>query len=138
MSDAEQPELTDQEAHQRGANRGTMPLTTRIFGTIAVVLTTAVLVGSIYAVFDQEGKPLNGLNPQGPKAQTIQNLVLPVFIIASGQSGHPFSSHYDDLAVRWRRGEYITMSLDPDLARAAAAGITRLIPDQEAPAEPSP
>ena len=54
-----------------------------------------------------------------------------VFIIASGQSGHPFSRHYDDLAVRWRRGEYISMSLDPDLARAAAAGTTRLIPSGE-------
>ncbi len=55
-----------------------------------------------------------------------------VFIIASGQSGHPFSRHYDDLAVKWRRGEYVTMSLDPDLARAAAAGVTRLEPAQAA------
>lgn len=39
----------------------------------------------------------------------------------SGSRGIP-SRHYDDLAVKWRRGEYITMSLDPDLARAAAAG----------------
>ena len=61
-----------------------------------------------------------------------------VFIIASGQSGHPFSRHYDDLAVRWRRGEYITMSLDPELARAAAAGITRLIPASAPAAEPAP
>jgi penicillin amidase len=30
--------------------------------------------------------------------------------------------------VLWRRGEYIPMSLDPDLARAAAVGITRLVP----------
>jgi penicillin amidase len=28
----------------------------------------------------------------------------------------------------WRRGEYIPMSLDPDLARAAAVGVTRLTP----------
>ncbi|RWR45238.1 penicillin acylase family protein [Sinirhodobacter ferrireducens] len=51
-----------------------------------------------------------------------------VFIIATGQSGHPLSRHYDDLSDLWRRGEYIPMSLDPDLARAAAAGITRLEP----------
>lgn len=51
-----------------------------------------------------------------------------VFIIATGQSGHPFSAHYDDLADLWRRGEYVPMSLDPALARAAAAGITRLEP----------
>src|SRR5690606_33411231 len=51
-----------------------------------------------------------------------------VFVIATGQSGHPLSRHYDDLSELWRRGEYIPMSLDPDLARAAAAGITRLLP----------
>ncbi len=51
-----------------------------------------------------------------------------VFITATGQSGHPLSRHYDDLADLWRRGEYIPMSLDPDLARAAAVGITHLTP----------
>lgn len=51
-----------------------------------------------------------------------------VFVIATGQSGHPLSRHYDDLGELWRRGEYIPMSLDPDLARAAAAGITHLLP----------
>lgn len=49
-----------------------------------------------------------------------------VFIIDTGQSGHPLSRHYDDMAELWRRGEYVPMSLDPALARAAAAGITRL------------
>ena len=51
-----------------------------------------------------------------------------VFIIATGQSGHPLSQHYDDLGELWRRGEYIPMSLDPSLARAAAVGITHLLP----------
>jgi penicillin amidase len=50
-----------------------------------------------------------------------------VFINATGQSGHPLSRHYDDLGQLWRRGEYIPMSLDTDLARAAATGITRLV-----------
>ena len=51
-----------------------------------------------------------------------------VFIIATGQSGHPLSRHYDDLGVLWRRGEYIPMSLDPDLARAGALGVSVLRP----------
>ena len=55
-----------------------------------------------------------------------------VFIIPPGQSGHPLSRHYDDLSEIWRRGEYVPMSLDPDLARAAATGITVLTP-QAAP-----
>jgi penicillin G amidase len=51
-----------------------------------------------------------------------------VFVIATGQSGNPLSRHYDDLGALWRRGEYIPMSLDPDLARAGNIGITRLRP----------
>ncbi|MEM9786522.1 MAG: penicillin acylase family protein [Pseudomonadota bacterium] len=52
-----------------------------------------------------------------------------VFIISTGQSGHPLSRHYDNLGELWRRGEYIPMSLDPDLARAAAVGVTVLMPE---------
>ena len=51
-----------------------------------------------------------------------------VFIISTGQSGHPLSRHYDNLGELWRRGEYIPMSLDPNLARAAAVGVTLLEP----------
>ena len=51
-----------------------------------------------------------------------------VFITATGQSGHPLSRYYDNLGEMWRRGEYIPMSLDPALARAAAVGVTILTP----------
>ncbi len=51
-----------------------------------------------------------------------------VFITSTGQSGHPLSRHYDDLGDLWRRGEYLPMSLDPDLARGGAVGITLLEP----------
>ena len=54
-----------------------------------------------------------------------------VFNLSTGQSGHPLSRHYDDLGELWRRGEYIPMSLDPEIARAAAVGITRLSPKTE-------
>ncbi len=53
-----------------------------------------------------------------------------VFVISTGQSGHPLSRYYDDQGELWRRGEYIPMSLDPALARAAAVGITYLQPAQ--------
>lgn len=53
-----------------------------------------------------------------------------IFVTATGQSGHLLSRHYDDLGELWRRGEYIGMSLDPDLARAAATGVTRLVPEE--------
>lgn len=51
-----------------------------------------------------------------------------LFVTSTGQSGHPLSRHYDDLGELWRRGEYTPMSLDPDLARAASVGTTRLLP----------
>ncbi len=51
-----------------------------------------------------------------------------VFVISTGQSGHFLSRHYDDLAQIWRRGDYVPMSLDPALARAAAQGVSRLTP----------
>lgn len=54
-----------------------------------------------------------------------------LFVISTGQSGHPLSRHYDDLGELWRRGEYTPMSLDPELARAAAVGTTKLVPKVE-------
>lgn len=54
-----------------------------------------------------------------------------VFILSTGQSGHPLSRHYDDLGDLWRRGEYIPMTLDPDLARGGSVGITRILPRGE-------
>ena len=51
-----------------------------------------------------------------------------VFILSTGQSGHPLSRFYDDQSELWRRGEYLPMSLDPELARAGAVGVTNLVP----------
>jgi len=71
------------------------------------------------------------LNVHGAGYRGVYDMADPessVFIISTGQSGHPLSHHYDDLGVLWRRGEYIPMTLDPDLARAGGVGITRLEP----------
>ncbi|MDS9468134.1 penicillin acylase family protein [Paracoccus sp. MBLB3053] len=71
------------------------------------------------------------LNVTGAAYRGVYDLADPdssVFIISTGQSGHPLSRHYDDMSELWRRGEYVRMSLDPELARAAAAGITHLEP----------
>ena len=51
-----------------------------------------------------------------------------VFILSTGQSGHPLSRFYDNLGELWRRGEYIPMSLDRGLAEAGATGVTTLDP----------
>ncbi|QHQ34669.1 penicillin acylase family protein [Algicella marina] len=49
-------------------------------------------------------------------------------IISTGQSGHILSRHYDDLSLLWRRAEYIPMSVEPELVRGGAVGITHLEP----------
>jgi penicillin amidase len=69
------------------------------------------------------------MNVHGAGYRGVYDLADPdssVFITATGQSGHLLSRHYDDLGERWRQGEYIPMSLDIGLARAASIGITRI------------
>ena len=71
------------------------------------------------------------LNVHGAGYRGVYDMADPdssIFIISTGQSGHMLSRHYDDMAQLWRRGEYIPMSLDVDLARAAAVGVTTLVP----------
>jgi penicillin amidase len=75
--------------------------------------------------------PMPFANVHGAAYRGVYDMADPdssVFVISTGQSGHPFSRFYDNLGERWRRGEYIPMSLDPALAEAGAAGITRLEP----------
>lgn len=52
-----------------------------------------------------------------------------VFITSTGQSGHFLSKYYENLGQLWRRGEYVPMSLDANLARAAAVGVTKILPE---------
>lgn len=51
-----------------------------------------------------------------------------IFVISTGQSGHPLSKHYDDLGQLWRRGEYWQMALSKELISSASLGTTRLLP----------
>ena len=46
------------------------------------------------------------------------------FMIATGQSGNPLSSHYGDLAERWRDGEYLALP-----AGGSGQDVLRLIPE---------
>ncbi|MBI2706313.1 MAG: cytochrome c oxidase subunit II [Actinobacteria bacterium] len=63
--------------------RKPMPWGVRIFGFVACLIVTWVFVQQAYDWFQTQGKPLDTLNPQGPNAITIQNLVNPVFAIAA-------------------------------------------------------
>ena len=72
-------------------------------------------------------RPYTNVHAAGFRALVdFSDLESSLYIVSTGQSGHPLSRHYDDLSQLWRRGEYIPMALDPQLARAGAVGITML------------
>lgn len=71
------------------------------------------------------------LNVHAAGYRAIYDLADPeasVFVIATGQSGHFLSRHYDDFSQTWRRSEYVPMALDPVLARSGNEGVTVLMP----------
>ena len=51
------------------------------------------------------------------------------FILPAGQSGIPFSPHYDDMNAAWRNGGLWRIPVDPAIAEAQAVAITRLRPE---------
>jgi penicillin G amidase len=75
--------------------------------------------------FHDEVEPF--ANRHGPSLRAISDLADPqasVFIHSGGQSGNPLSSHYDNFAAAWARGEYVPMLTDR--ARLEAGGVQRL------------
>ncbi len=50
------------------------------------------------------------------------------FMIATGQSGNPYSEHYDDLVAPWGEGAFFTIERDLKSVRAQGAGSLRLVP----------
>ncbi len=54
------------------------------------------------------------------------------FLIPTGQSGNPFSSHHRDLLDRWRSGDPVDVPLDAERIAARAVGSYRLVPVEEA------
>ncbi len=55
----------------------------------------------------------------------LSNLDNSQFIIATGQSGNPFSPHYGDLVERWRDGDSFTLAGSPtELSRGGNATLT--------------
>jgi penicillin amidase len=50
-------------------------------------------------------------------------------VIVGGQSGNPFSPHYDDLLHFWLRGESIKMPWTQEAIRQATKQTLQLLPD---------
>lgn len=52
------------------------------------------------------------------------------FMIAMGQSGHPFSSFYDNFLMEWRNGRYVRLGLTRRDLESSATGTIRLLPGE--------
>ena len=70
-------------------------------------------------------------NIHGPGYRAIydlSDLTQSRFMIATGQSGNPLSSHYGDLLRDWRDGRYMRLGRERGDLEAAAEGVFRLVP----------
>ncbi|MGF1455942.1 MAG: penicillin acylase family protein [Alphaproteobacteria bacterium] len=52
------------------------------------------------------------------------------FMIATGQSGNPYSPHYDDLVADWGANRFFEMERDPAVLAEGAIGRLDLVPDR--------
>lgn len=50
------------------------------------------------------------------------------WVLAGGQSGNPFSPHYDDLLAAWQRGDGVTIAWSPERVLQGARSTLRLTP----------
>jgi len=70
-------------------------------------------------------------NKLGPSMRYIYDFADPdifEFIMPTGQSGHFFSDHYDDMTNLWLEGEYIKINTNIDSVRNYNFELLRLIP----------
>ncbi|WP_417517711.1 penicillin acylase family protein [Minwuia sp.] len=58
----------------------------------------------------------------------LDDLNRSIYINTTGQSGNPLSPHYSDMVERWRRVDYIPMSMRPEDIEAGSIGTLRLRP----------
>ena len=114
----------------RGANTGCAPGCCSSVGTAAAALGyTADQTGVV-----PDGADL-GLGCGNPTAIASLRCVMDVgewensrFVMPGGQSGDPFSPHYDDMVPLWRRGEGVPIAWSPERVRATAVSTLYLLP----------
>jgi penicillin amidase len=75
---------------------------------------------SSYAFDDASGEYATESGPGFRAVYDLSNLENSRFIVTPGQSGHPLSRHYRDLAESWEQGRYLSIRTRPSSAEAAA------------------
>jgi len=111
-----------------------------VFGFIPVLRDIASLripsngdgytINKASPVFRNERAPFAQRHGPGFRAiYDLADLERSQFVIATGQSGNPFSRHYGDFVRRWRDVRYVRIATGRPALREAAAGILTLRPD---------
>ncbi len=82
---AQSEELTPDDGYTPAAEviRKPTPAGLRAFGFLACLVVTWVFLKQGWDWFQTDNRPLNTLDPKGPNAQAIQDLVNPVFLLAA-------------------------------------------------------
>ncbi len=80
-------------------------------------------------MLNNERAPFADIHGAGFRAlYDLKDLVLSRFMIATGQSGNPFSRHFTDLVRRWREFDYVKLAGSREELTAAGAERLRLVP----------
>ena len=80
------------------------------------------------SVSDRE-RPFAHIHGAGLRAvYDLADLEASSFVIATGQSGNPLSSHYDDFLADWRDGRWLRLGLGRETLERQAAGTLTLVP----------
>lgn len=83
------------------------------------------------STFSDKSSPYRATHGAGYRAvYDFADLDRSIFIQTTGQSGNPFSSHYDDFADLWAEGQYIIMTTRPEDYTEGAQGTWQLEPAQ--------
>ncbi len=81
--------------------------------------------------FKDEEHPFRAVHGAGYRAvYDFADLDKSIFIQTTGQSGNPFSKHYDDMAGLWAIGKYLPMTTKPEEYEKNALGTWLLQPAQ--------
>ena len=81
------------------------------------------------SLVNDPARPFEHIHGAGFRAvYDLEDLRRSRFIVATGQSGNPVSSHYGDLLTAWRDGRYLRMGQTRAALRNSAAAILTLMP----------
>ncbi len=73
--------------------------------------------------------PFENVNAAGLRVvYDFADLNRSVWMISTGQSGHPFSRWYDHFAEPWARGDVVAMSMADEDAQSGAVGTMEIVP----------